>query len=297
MLRIVHCDAGSTLRGGQWQTLALTEGLTARGYECVLLARRGSPLWSEGVRRGLRLEPLGLYGLSRASRSADLVHVHDARSHTLAALVSRCPFVVARRVAFPVKAGPLSRWKYRRAAHFLAVSEYVRETLGQAGVPPQRVSVVYDGVGPMRQACGTRLLAPATADPQKGSDLAAEAARLAGVELHFSNNLDEHLVGARVFLYLTRMEGLGSGILVAMASGVPVIASRIGGVPELIEDGVTGLLVDNDVSAAAAAIRRLWDDPQYANGLASAARERACRQFSLSQMVDMTLDVYGQVTR
>lgn len=294
-MRIVHCDAGLAMRGGQWQALSLAEGLVAAGCDCRLLARKGAPLWREASRRELSVKPLSLLSLSRASRSADLVHVHDARSHTLAALVSRCPFVVSRRVAFPVKTGPLSRWKYARAAHYLAVSDYVSGTLGQAGVGPNRVSVVFDGVGPMRQACGTRLLAPATADPQKGSALAAEAARLAGLELHFSHNLHDEMVGARVFLYMTYMEGLGSGILMAMASGVPVIASRVGGVPELIEDGVTGLLVDNDVSAAAAAVRRLWDDPQFAFGLALEARERAARRFSVSRMVESTLEIYRRV--
>ena len=45
-----------------------------------------------------------------------------------------------------------------------------------------------------------------------------------------------------MFVYITESEGLGSAVLLAMAAGTPVIASRVGGLPEAIEDGVNGLL-------------------------------------------------------
>ena len=56
---------------------------------------------------------------------ADIVHAHDARAHTLAAIAARAPFVVSRRVAFPVKRSLLSQWKYRQAKRYLAVSQFV----------------------------------------------------------------------------------------------------------------------------------------------------------------------------
>ena len=66
--------------------------------------------------------------MRRISRHVDLTHAHDAYSHTLAALMSAAPFVVSRRVGFPV-AVRLSRWKYGRARRFIAVSNYVKGVL------------------------------------------------------------------------------------------------------------------------------------------------------------------------
>ena len=70
------------------------------------------------------------------------------------------------------------------------------------------------------------------------------------------------------FVYLTEAEGLGSAILLAMAYGVPVVASRIGGIPEIVEHGVTGLLADNRVEDVSSEIRRLTSDRGLASTLA-----------------------------
>ena len=60
-----------------------------------------------------------------------------------------------------------------------------------------------------------------------------------------------------LFLYITHSEGLGSAVLLAMAAGVPVIASNVGGLPEIVEHERTGLLTENTAQAIANAIRRL----------------------------------------
>jgi hypothetical protein len=225
------------------------------------------------------------------------LHAHDARSHTLAAvLAGACPFVVSRRVAFPVREGPLSRWKYQRARRYLAVSEFVKQTLAESGILPERISVVYDGVeapGALAKVERRPLaVAPGTADPQKGSSLAAAACRAAGVELLFSTNLERDLGPAAVFLYLSYSEGLGSALLLAMAAGPPVIASRVGGIPEVVEHGCTGLLVENNIQAVSQAVRDVVGDPAAAARRAAAARERVTRHFSVKQMVARTEAAY-----
>jgi glycosyltransferase involved in cell wall biosynthesis len=285
-MRILHLDSGREMRGGQWQVLRLHRGLLTAGHESHLLARAGSPLLQMAREQGLPAEPLPLL---LPSRRFDLIHAHDARSHTLSTL-TRTPLVVSRRVAFPVKTTALSRWKYSRPALFLAVSRFVAQELRKAGVPASRIEIVYDGIPvPAREADGDAILAPWTLDPAKGLALAQQAAALAKVPLEFSKDLEADLPRARALLYLSHSEGLGSGILLAMAHGVPVIASNIGGIPELIQDGVNGLLVQNEPESVAAAFSRLHRQ------LGHAARQTVLERFTVDHMVQSTLAAYARV--
>jgi len=289
-MRILHLDSGREMRGGQWQALRLHRGLVERGHESLLLARAESPLLLAAEEAKLPCYVLYPLALTKLSRGFDAVHAHDARSHTLAALFARVPLVVSRRVAFPVRNSVLSRWKYRRARLFLAVSRHVAAELRSAGVEEKRIAVVYDGVPvPPEMAKGDAIVAPRTLDPQKGMALAEEAARLAGVEIVTSANLEADLPRARALLYLTRSEGLGSAILLGMAYGVTVIASRVGGIPELIEDGVNGILVENEPEAVAAALRRI--DPALGHAARAAVQER----FTEERMIQATLSEYERV--
>jgi len=295
-MRILHVDTGREMRGGQWQVLYLLEGLRARGHETVLLARREAPLYIAARNKGFDVRSGGFATLRRLSARMDLIHAHDARAHTMA-MFARAPLVVSRRVAFPVRTGLASRWKYRRASQFVAVSEFVKARLIEAGIAGGRVSVVYDGV-PLgeRSAGGTRVIAPATNDPKKGTELGKLAARQAGFDVHFSDSLAEDLArDAAVFVYITHEEGLGSAVLLAMAAGVPVVASRTGGLPEAVVDGETGLLVENTPAAIAAAVRRILENRDEARAMAEAARRRAESLFGVEAMVEGTIRVYHRV--
>jgi glycosyltransferase involved in cell wall biosynthesis len=168
--------------------------------------------------------------------------------------------------------------------------------LVKAGIPEDRIDVVYDGTAiPEHSSSGSRIIAPATSDPGKGSDLARQAASLAGVEMAFSKNLAADLPEARIFVYLTRAEGLGSGILFAMAHGVAAIASRVGGIPEIIEHEVTGLLVENDPESIAAALSRLLGDPEFAARLGANARRSVQQKFTMDIMLEGTLASYAKI--
>ena len=284
------------MRGGQWQALYLMRGLREAGHDCALLAPAGSPLSKHAATDGFDARRLGLPRLWRLGRRADIVHAHTGRAHALAALAGAPRLVVSRRVAFPVQRGWASRWKYSRAARFIAVSEHVRQALLEADIAGERISVVYDGVPLLEQARPSRrVIAPATDDPRKGSRLVREAAERAGVEVHFSSNLAAELREAGLFVYVTEQEGLGSGALLAMAAGVPVVASRVGGLEEVVEHGVTGLLADNDPETLASSIRTLLEDRATAAEFGRRARERIKQRFSLEEMVNGTLNVYREV--
>ena len=287
-MRILHLDSGRQMGGGQWQVLRLIEGLEPAGVESTLLARAGAPLFDAARRRGLHVEALGLRRVLALARSHDLVHAHDARGHTLGAIAGATRLIVSRRVAFPVRA----RWKYRRALRYLAVSEFVKSILMAAGVPAEKIDVVYDGVPLLPLKSGEGVLAAA-----KGKALAMEAARLAGVGLTVATDLEYELPGTAIFLYLTECEGLGSGALLGMSAGAAVIASNVGGLPEAIRHGGNGLLVENRAEAVAAAIRELRDDRALASRLGEAARRTIEERFTIDHLWHRTIEVYRQVLK
>jgi glycosyltransferase involved in cell wall biosynthesis len=88
-------------------------------------------------------------------------------------------------------------------------------------------------------------------------------------------------------------EGLSNVILEAMAAGIPVVATRVGGNPELVQDGRTGLLVPpQNAEAIADAICRLLDQPEMARAFGEAARERVISEFSIEGMLSKTENLY-----
>lgn len=89
-----------------------------------------------------------------------------------------------------------------------------------------------------------------------------------------------------VIVMPSRWEGIGLVVMEGMAAARPVVASRVGGIPELIEHGQTGLLVPpDDASALADALRWVWENPSAARALGAAARESARANFDVRKMV------------
>ena len=289
-MRILHLDAGREMRGGQWQVLRLIEGLAAAGVESTLLAREDAPLYTAARKMGWRVEPLGITRALGCLRGHTLIHAHDARTHTLGAVLRGRPLVVSRRVAFPVGSGPVgtravgSRWKYGRARRYLAVSGFVKNVLIRGGVPEEKISVVYDGVPILEVSHGKQVLG-----------LEKDSALLARMGLRMVVNLEEEIPEAAVLVYVTASEGLGSGALLAMSAAVPVIASNIGGLPEVIRHGENGLLVENDEAAISGAIRQLLDHPEQARQIGAAARRTVLERFTVDRMVSATLEAYRRV--
>jgi hypothetical protein len=289
-MQVLHLDAGQEMRGGQLQCLALLETL---GNGHTLLTPSDGPLMRVARERGIKTEPFSLMSLSAASRESDLVHAHCARSHTWAAALSQTPLVVSRRVAFPPKRSVLSRWKYGRPHRYIAVSDFVRRTLIEAEVPGERISVVYDGVRiPGRTASGDCIVAPLSDDPMKGNDLLSQAADLAGFRVRYSDDLERDLPTAGLLVYITRSEGLGSAALMAMAYGVPVVASNVGGLPEIVQDGETGIITENQPEAIADAVIRAL---RIRESLGTNARCAVEQRYSVEHMARNTKQAYEQV--
>ena len=99
-----------------------------------------------------------------------------------------------------------------------------------------------------------------------------------------------------IFAHPSRAEGLGLATIEAAAAGLPVVATRTGGVEEAVLDRETGFLVSQgDVTELARALRTLLDDPAWAGRMGAAGRTLAETRFSFDAMVDTTLAVYDEV--
>jgi glycosyltransferase involved in cell wall biosynthesis len=101
------------------------------------------------------------------------------------------------------------------------------------------------------------------------------------------------LKGVDVFVMSSVMEGLGTSVLDAMACRKPVVATRAGGIPEVVEDGRTGILVPvRDADEIAHAIVTLLERPELRDTLGQSGRVRVEQRFSADRMVSATFDAY-----
>ena len=114
--------------------------------------------------------------------------------------------------------------------------------------------------------------------------------------LGFRRDVPRLMAGLDIFVMPSITEGLGLAILEAFHAGTPVVASNTGGIPELVEHDVTGLLSPpGDATALADNLKRLLLDPDLRQRLATNGRRLACERYRLDDMIDATLGVYRDV--
>jgi glycosyltransferase involved in cell wall biosynthesis len=333
ILTTLHVDLGRQWRGGQNQALLLAAELRRMGHVAEVVARRGAPLAERARALGVTVhEVAGRFRaalLLRRLRGFDVVHCHEPHALTAAWLAGIRPFV-SRRVAYPI-----SKLRYNRAKRIIAVSRFVKDSVLACGLADEQVDVIYDGVaipdaaagggGGLVLGCVGWLL------PEKGQALLIRAlpavlARYPGCRLvlagdgpsrpaleqlaaelgvdgaiEFAGLVDDVAAVYRsldVFVFPSLAEPLGSSLLSAMAYGLPCVALASGAVPEVIENGRTGLLVDApDPAAFADAVLRLLDDPPLAGRLGIAARAKVSERFSVARMARDTVALYSRASR
>lgn len=131
-----------------------------------------------------------------------------------------------------------------------------------------------------------------------GAGAARELVRKLGLEervnfLGSRGDVPQLLASAQVFVLSSRREGFPLSILEAMRAGLPVAASRVGGVGEAVVDGKSGLLfAPGDVKGLREQLKTLIDDPGLREAMGEAGRRRFTELFSLDQMVEKTIQVY-----
>ena len=167
----------------------------------------------------------------------------------------------------------------------------------------------WKGVDVLLDACGLHLHAGGThlhaggmhvdvyGDGTERRALEGQAARL-GVDATFHGHVAgarERLLEADVLVVPSRAENLPIAALEAMAAALPVVATRVGGVPELVDDGVTGFVVPpDDPAAMAAAIAKVLADDELRAGMGRAAAARVAERFSAEGMARKLVDLYGE---
>ncbi len=261
-------------------------------------------------------------------------HDARSHAIAMAALLGmrRIPLVVTRRVTFTprgrIKYG-------RRVSRFIAISGAVRDALVRGGVAASRVDVVYSGVpapivdhprqwrkelgwpsdavvcglvGAMTSEKGTALLDEVVAhlSPRARAHCrivllgghATGLSEIRGVPVFragFVDAIGAAMAGLDVLWHPSAAEGLGTAVIDAMALGLPPVAFGVGGLPELIEDQTSGLLVPaSDVAGFAAACSQLIEDAPLRQQLGSAGPPRAA-SFGVEQMVSGNEAVYRRV--
>lgn len=217
-----------------------------------------------------RVTPLRLSGLAGVSdfirdRSADRFRLRSRQVRTIYNGVDTERFRPLNRV----RAGPnpFQEFVVATVAHLIPEKgvDYLIRAVAQQS---ERVRLVIAGDGP--ESGRLRAL---------GAELRL-GRRLEMIGL--TNEIPTVLAGADVYAHPSLAEAFGLAIAEAMACGLPVVASRVGGIPELVEDGQTGLLTEpRDVGGLARALDQLASDPALRRRMGALARQRAVERFDV----------------
>ena len=262
-----------------------------------------------------------ILALRRAAGCRDLVHAHWLAAGAICILARR-RFVLtlhgsgtAGRFAdleLARRHPRLVGWIVRRAEVVIAVSNALAEAARRCGA--RDVRTIPNGVAvpatTAAEADPPEILFAGRLSPEKGIEELVAATRGMNLVVAGDGPL-RHLVPealgfvpheelerlydrAAVVVLPSYREGLPLCVLEAMAHGRPVVASAVGGIPELVEDGVTGFLVEpGDVAGLRAALERLLADPKLRRRMGRAARKRVAERCSWDRVTAATLESYG----
>ncbi|HEX6701847.1 MAG TPA: glycosyltransferase family 4 protein [Gaiellaceae bacterium] len=278
------------------------------------------------VKRRPWLAPLLLVAMVRAVRRTagrrDLVHAHWLAAGAVCALARR-PFVLTLHgsgtagrfadLALAQRFPRLFRAIVRRARVVICVSEALGAAARRCGA--RDVRVIPNGVrippAVEAEAEPLEVLFAGRLSPEKGIEELVAAT--AGMNLVVAGDgplrhvvpdalgfvahaeLERLYARAAVVVLPSYREGLPLCVIEAMAHGRPVVASAVGGIPELVEDGVTGFLVEpGDVEGLRAALERLLADPELRRRMGRAGRAKVAERCSIESVTEATLDAYRQ---
>lgn len=274
------------------------------------------------------VDPLLLARLVRGLQ-ADVVHTHLVHADLyggLAAKLRGSALVSTKHNDDPFRTGAfryVERGLATLADRVIAISDSLRRfTVERVGVRAAKVETIHYGLDMPPTPWGTNppddvpttariVLSTSRLTEQKGIDVAVEALSLLpddvvlvvlgegpqrtlleGPRVFLPGRVPDvtaWLRRASVYVQPSRWEGFGLGVLEAMVCGLPVVATNVSSLPEVVADGETGVLVPpEDPAALARGIERALDEPQ----MGAAGHDRARREFSVARMADRTVALY-----
>jgi glycosyltransferase involved in cell wall biosynthesis len=248
--------------------------------------------------------------------------------HEIRCVVNRCEGSFTKSMGYALRS-----YVARKAGLFLGnvtmyavLTEFQRRRLIDAGYPAERIAVVPNAVSPD----GIEAIAPAgnymgfvgRVSPEKNIPaLLLAAGKLPHIPFKIAGSVDRmpwlrdgspsnvewlgHLDPANlndfyrharcILLPSTCFEGFPTVLVEAMLRGKPVICSRIGGLPEIVDDGVTGLLVEpGDSETLTAKIGYAWDHPELCHQWGAAGRAKSRREYTPQKYYDRLMAVFEQ---
>jgi N-acetyl-alpha-D-glucosaminyl L-malate synthase BshA len=222
------------------------------------------------------------------------------RKETVQVLRTRKPIEVVHNFYRPAEAS-MSRPEIRRSLK-LKDSDFVLIHMSNLR-PVKRFPDVLRVLAEMKDLKRVKLLILAGGPANGGGpfDEYRPLARELGVldKLVVRNNvvdIENYVNAADAGLYTSEKESFGMGVLETMSFAKPVVATGVGGVPEIVQDGKTGFLTKlGDIRAMARDVRKLEADPELPISMGHAAQLRAQQQFSAEKSVDRYLAYYNHV--
>lgn len=214
-------------------------------------------------------------------------------------------FVKTKKVPFQVRV--LRRIQTRvalRATRVIVPSEYLKGIVASWKIPEEKIYVVYNGIElpthlptPQRNDGEFLIVSAGRRVPWKGFDaLERVVSRNSSWHLFIASGMPRAetlgwVQGADVFVLNSAYEGFSHALIEAMMLGTPVVATNVGGNPELVEDGVTGLLIPpDDDEALFAALNAIAQDTAAAQTRAATAQARV-KTFSIETMLSATATI------
>ncbi|MDY6942157.1 MAG: glycosyltransferase family 4 protein [Pseudomonadota bacterium] len=245
----------------------------------VVTRRVPNPLKSNRLTRSVYLNAASVVAISQAVRDT-LLH-YDARLDP--------PVIPSASSALETDAARLAELRRRFDRRFVVghVGALVDKHKGQ--------SVLIETARRLKTTC-PKMIFLLIGDGADAAGLRAQAAGLDNVVFEgYVNNVGDYLAVMDMFVFPSREEGLGSILLDAMAFGLPIVASRVGGIPELIADGDNGRLVPpGDGPALAEAVSDLYHDSALRQAFGDRARTVA-ESFQPGVMAQRYLAIYRQI--
>ncbi|SUO95971.1 glycosyltransferase family 4 protein [Suttonella ornithocola] len=332
-MNILHVNLARGFRGGERQTELLIRALFPYLPEQQLVCLENSPLREKLSDLPITTYPIkNSFKKWWKKRPADILHAHETKGAYWAGLyhsLYKTPYLITRRVDHPLKNNLKHRLLYGKAATLVGLSKIIDQELSTFNTNHQIIPSACCPISPLstpnndiRKWAGSRTIIGhigALIDKHKGQsrlikivknhpewvlvlvgegqDRTTLEALAAGADnirfVGYTEDVLSYLASFDIFAFPSRYEGLGSTIIDAMQMSKAIVASNVGGIPDLIQHGENGLLIDTD-SELECALQNLANNPALRIRLSTAAQQTSER-YTAEQMAEKYLACYYQI--